>query len=311
MSKLCTLGEAVERHVVSGGSLCIAGFTHLIDFAAAHEIIRQRIEGLTLIRLTPDLVYDQMVAAGCAARLVFSYIGNPGVGPLHVVKRHIEQGRLAFSEYTHGSLIGALRAGASGAPFAAATAVSGTDLARHNPAYATVGDPFGGGQVTVVAPLRPDVAIVHVQRADRDGNAQVWGAAGEIAEAAFAARAVIVTAEEIVEEAVIRADPNRTLLPGWAVDAVVHSPWACHPSYAQGYYARDNTFYRDWAAISRDERALAGYLDEWVYGVDSREQYVSRLGSRADALRRIGEALSPPVNYGDNATIAAVQDGAA
>jgi glutaconate CoA-transferase subunit A len=308
MSKVRTLGDAVEHHVTDGVSLYITGFTHLIDFAAAHEIMRRRISGLTLIRMTPDVVYDQMIAAGCASHLVFSYIGNPGVGALRVVKRQMESGQLEWTEYTHGSLIAALRAGASGAPFAPAPALAGTDLVALNPNIATVRSPFGDGDVTVVAPVRPDVAIVHVQRADAEGNAQVWGAAGELADVAFASKAVIVTAEEIVDEGVIRSDPNRTLLPGWAVDAVVHAPWACHPSHAQGYYARDNTFYRDWAAISRDEDALTAYLDEWVYGVSSRDDYMAKLGKRAGELASIGEAPSAPVNYGDNATIAAAQD---
>jgi glutaconate CoA-transferase, subunit A len=308
VSKLCTLGEAVERHVPDGVSLYITGFTHLIDFAAAHEIMRRRIRGLTLIRMTPDVVYDQMVAAGCASHLVFSYIGNPGVGALQVIKRRMESGELAWTEYTHGSLIAALRAGASGAPFAAAPALAGTDLVGRNPNIGTVRSPFGDGDVPVVAALKPDVAIVHVQRADAGGNAQVWGATGELADAAFAAKAVIVTAEEIVDEAVIRSDPNRTLLPAWAVDAVVHAPWACHPSHAQGYYARDNEFYRRWAQISRDDGALAAYLAEWVDGVDSRDAYMAKLGDRARELASIGDAPSPSVNYGDNATIASVQD---
>jgi|tagenome__1003787_1003787.scaffolds.fasta_scaffold20989129_9 glutaconate CoA-transferase subunit A len=308
MSKLCTMREAVERHVADGASLYITGFTHLIDFAAAHEIIRRGRRGLTLIRMTPDLVYDQMVAAGCASRLVFSYIGNPGVGPLYVVKRAIESGAVEVGEYTHGSLVAALRAGASGAPFAAAPALSGTDLVGRNDGIATVRDPFGGGEVAVVGPVRPDVAIVHVQQADASGNAQVWGAAGEIADAAFASRRVVVTAERIVGEGVIRADPSRTILPAWAVDAVVEAPFASHPSYAQGMYARDNAFYRDWARISRDGAQLDAYLDEWVHGVESREEYTERLGQRAEELRSIGEALSPSVNYGDNAAIAAVQD---
>ena len=307
MSKLTTLDDALGRHVGDGASVYIAGFTHLIDFAAAHELARRRVRDLTLIRMTPDVVYEQLIAAGCAARLVFSYLGNPGVGPLHAIKRALESGALAWTEYTHGSLVAALRAGAAGAPFAPAPAVGATDLAAHNPHYATVRSPFSGEDVTVVAPLRPDVAIVHVQRADEEGNCQVWGAPGELAEAAFASRSVIVTAEEIVGEDAIRADPNRTLLPSWAVDAVVHVPWASHPSYAQGFYARDNAFYREWARLSGGADALAAYLDEWVYGVASREEYVRKLGARAEELAAIGESFSRPVNYGDNAMTAAVQ----
>jgi glutaconate CoA-transferase, subunit A len=159
----------------------------------------------------------------------------------------------------------------------------------------------------VVAPLNPDVAIVHVQRADQSGNAQVWGATGEIADAAFASRAVIMTAEKIVGEETIRTDPNRTVIPAWAVDAVVHLPWASHPSFVQGFYARDNAFYREWADLSRDDHSVVAYLEQWVYGVESREEYVRNLGERAGELASSGEGFSTLVNYGDNATIAAVQ----
>jgi glutaconate CoA-transferase subunit A len=307
VSKLTSLSEALDRHVGDGASVYIAGFTHLIDFAAAHDLARTHVRDLTLIRMTPDLVYEQLIAAGCASRLVFSYLGNPGVGPLHAIRRAIERGAIEWTEYTHGSLVAALRAGAAGAPFAPAPAVGATDLGARSPHYATVRSPFSGEDVTVVAPLNPDVAIVHVQRADQSGNAQVWGATGEIADAAFASRAVIVTAEEIVAEETIRTDPNRTVIPAWAVDAVVHLPWASHPSFVQGFYARDNAFYREWADLSRDDRSVAAYLEQWVYGVDSREEYVRNLGERAGELASIGEGFSTPVNYGDNATIAAVQ----
>jgi glutaconate CoA-transferase, subunit A len=307
VSKLTSLSDALDRHVGNGASVYVTGFTHLIDFAAAHELARRRVRDLTLIRMTPDLVYEQLIAAGCASRLVFSYLGNPGVGPLRAIKRAIERGAIEWTEYTHGSLVAALRAAAAGAPFAPAPAVAATDLPTQNPHYATARPPFSGEEVTVVAPLNPDVAIVHVQRADESGNAHVWGATSEIADAAFASRAVIVTAEEIVDEETIRTDPNRTVIPAWAVDAVVHVPWASHPSFAQGFYARDNAFYREWAERSRDDDRVREYLEEWVYGVESREEYVRNLGERADELASIGEGFSTPVNYGDNATIAAVQ----
>lgn len=307
MSKLTSLSDALDRHVGDGASIYVTGFTHLIDFAAAHELARRRVRDLTLIRMTPDVVYEQLLAAGCASRLVFSYLGNPGVGPLHAIRRAIEGGAIEWIEYTHGSLVAALRSAAAGTPFAPAPAVAATDLPAHNPHYATVRSPFSGEDVMVVAPLKPDVAIVHVQRADESGNAQVWGATGEIADAAFASRAVIVTAEEIVDEETIRADPNRTVIPAWAVDAVVHVPWASHPSFVQGFYARDNAFYREWAKLSREDDHVTAYLEEWVYAVDSREDYVRNLGERAEELASIGEGFSTPVNYGDNATIAAVQ----
>jgi glutaconate CoA-transferase subunit A len=308
VTKLTTLREAVATYVAPGRSIYITGFTHLIGFASAHEIIRQRIRHLTLIRMTPDLVYDQLVGADCADHLVFSYLGNPGIGSLHIIKRAIERGQLTWTEYTHGSLIAALRAGASGAPFAVATAIGTSDLKSRNPLVRTVHCPYTNQEVCVVPPLRPDVALVHVQRADAEGNAQAWGSVGEIAEAAFASKHVIVTAEEIVAPEVIRADPNRTLLPGFIVDAVVHQPWGAHPSYAQGYYARDNRFYRKWSEISRDDTRFTDYLRKWVHDEPDRTSYAKRLGDDLARLRAVGDGWSPSVNYGSNAALAAAQD---
>jgi glutaconate CoA-transferase subunit A len=303
-----TLAEAIAANVKPGDSVYITGFTHLIGFAAAHEIIRQGIRDLTLIRLTPDLVYDQMVAAGCARKLVFSYLGNPGVGSLNAIRRAIERGEIEWEEYTHGSLIAALRAGAQGAPFAPVPAVAGTDLPRHNPAIATVRSPFDGTEVPVVAPLRPDVAIVHAQRADAQGRVQVWGSVGDIPEAARAARRVIVTAEEIVDEEALRADPNRTLLLGRGVEAVVHVPYGAHPSYAQGLYGRDNRFYRQWAEISADPDDLDSYLEEQVRSIGGWDAHVERERERLNELSKVGESVPNAVNFGDNAAIAAVQE---
>lgn len=308
MSKVTTLADAVESHVDDGSSVYIAGFTHLIGFAAGHEIIRQGRRDLRLVRMTPDVVYDQLVAAGCARELVFSYIGNPGLGSLHCIRRAMERGALAWEEYTHGSLIAALRAGASGLPFALVPAVGGTDLERVNPSIRAIASPFDGRPVSVVAALRPDVAFVHVQRCDAEGNAQVWGGAGDLREAAFAARRVVVTAEEVVDEQVIRSDPGRTLLPGFVVDAVVHEPWGAHPSFVQGCYARDNRFYREWVALSRDGRRLRAYLDRWVHGSADRAAYARRLAPRLAELRQVGQGPSDVVNYGSNKATAAVQD---
>lgn len=303
-----SLAEAIAANVRSGESVYITGFTHLIGFAAAHEIIRQRIGGLTLIRLTPDVVYDQLVAAGCARRLVFSYLGNPGVGHLAAIRRAIESGEIEWDEYTHGSLIAALRAAASGAPFAPVAAVGATGLVDCNRAFGFVESPFGGERVAVVAPLAPDVAIVHAQRADRAGNIAVWGSTGDIPEAARAARRVVVTAEEIVDEATLRADPNRTLVLGRAVEAVVHVPFGAHPSYAQGIYGRDNRFYREWAEISGDTGRLAAYLEKEIRGVPDWDAYVQRSRSRLDELTAVGESPPNMVNLGDNAAIAAIQE---
>jgi glutaconate CoA-transferase subunit A len=306
--KVTTLEDAVRRHVRPGSSVYITGFTHLISFAGAHEIIRQRIDGLTLIRLTPDLVYDQMVAAGCADELVFSYLGNPGVGHLGAIRRAIEQGRLRFREYTHGSLVAALRAGASGAPFAAVPALAGTDLPAHADHVQEVESPFDGARVPVVGPLRPDVAIVHVQRADEHGNAVVWGSLGEIQEAAYAARHVILTTEELVPTEQVRRDPNRVAVLGLAVDAVAVVPFGAHPSYAQGMYGRDNRFYRDWADVNASDEAVAAWLDRHVHAVAGPSEYADLFRERLTELSAVGESFSDPVNYGENAAIAAVQE---
>jgi glutaconate CoA-transferase subunit A len=204
MPKLLSLSEAVARFVQDGDLVYAAGFTHLIPFAAGHEIIRQRRRDLTLARATPDLIYDQAVAAGCARKVIFSYMGNPGVGSLRICRAELEAGNLEWEEYSHFSMISRLHAGATGLPFMPMNPTAAGDLERANPSYRTVVDPYSGRDVVVVPALNPDVAIVHVQRADVQGNAHIWGIIGEQKEAAFAAKRVILTAEEIVDEAVIR-----------------------------------------------------------------------------------------------------------
>ena len=279
--------EAIAAHVRDGDTVAIEGFTHLIGFAAAHEIIRQERRGLTLCRLTPDLVFDQMIAAGCARKLVFSWAGNPGVGSLHAFRRAIE-GRgaktLEIEEYSHFGMVARFSAGAARLPFWPLRSFMGTDLPRVNDRIRTVACPYTGEAIATVPALEPDIAIVHAQRADAEGNTQVWGLLGVQKEAAFAARRVIVVVEELVDTAVVRADPNRTLIPGTVVSAVVVEPWGAHPSFAQGYYDRDNDFYLRWEEISRDARALAAWLDEWVHGVDDRGAYMARQPGLAERL---------------------------
>jgi glutaconate CoA-transferase, subunit A len=285
-SKVTSLRDAVAAHVHDGDTLAIEGFTHLISFAAAHEVIRQGRRNLTLARLTPDLVYDQMVAAGCASGLVFSWLGNPGVGSLHAIRRAIEAGDLRVEEYSHHGMVARYAAGASRIPFFPLRSYDGSDLPAANPLIRRVTSPYDGEEISVVPPLNPDVTIVHAQRADADGNVQAWGIVGVQREAALAARRVIAVVEELVEGSVIRNDPDRTLLPGTVVDAVCVEPFGAHPSFAQGHYDRDNGFYRDWEAISRDPARLAAWLDEWVIGLDGRADYLARLGSdTVDALR--------------------------
>ena len=299
MTKLCALHEAVTRFISDGNLIYASGFTHLIPFAAGHEIIRKGFKELVLARATPDLIYDQMVAAGCARKIIFSYMGNPGVGSLRRMRAAIEGGKLDWEEYSHFSMISRLQAGASGLPFMPMNPTGAQDLAEQNPNYRQLQDPYTGADVVVVPPLIPDVAIVHVQRADVNGNAHVWGILGEQRLAAFASQHVILTAEEIVDEAVIRSDPNRTLIPGMVVDAVCHVPFCAHPSYTQGYHDRDNEFYLAWDEISKTEESVQDYLDEWVYGISDRVAYWEKLGSKVHQRLQAGERLSEPVNYGD------------
>jgi len=298
MKKLMPLSKAISENVQDGDTLYAAGFTHLIPFAAGHEIIRQHKHDLVLARATPDLIYDQLVAAGCARKVIFSYMGNPGVGSLRIVRAEIEAGRLDWEEYSHFGMISRLQAGAAGLPFMPMNQTAATDLERSNPLIRRVSDPYSGKEVVVVPALCPDVAIVHVQRADREGNAHLWGIVGEQKEVAFAAKRLILTAEEIVDQAIIRSDPNRTLIPGFIVSAVCHVPFASHPSYAQGYYDRDNDFYLKWDKISESSSAVRSYLDEWVYGVKDRGEYWKKLGPAVHRRLKVKPRPSAVVNYG-------------
>ena len=298
MTKLCSLSEAVSRYVHDGDCIYLAGFTHLIPFAAGHEIIRQGRKDLVLARATPDLIYDQMVAAGCARKVIFSYIGNPGVGSLRAIRAAVESGKLEWEEYSHFGMISRLQAGATGLPFMPMNPTAAVDLERSNPNIRRVVDPYSGREVIAVPALNPDVAVVHVQRADKHGNAHLWGILGEQKEAAFASKHVIVTAEEIVDEAVIRSDPNRTLIPEFIVDAVCQVPYAAHPSYTQGYYDRDNDFYLEWDKLSESHESLNAYLAEWVFGVADRDEYREKLGPEVLERLKVPANLAAPVNYG-------------
>ena len=298
-SKLTTLHDAIATLVKDGDLLYAAGFTHLIPFAAGHEMIRQARRDLVLARATPDLIYDQMVAAGCARKVIFSYMGNPGVGSLRLVRASIEKGELEWEEYSHFGMITRLQAAAAGLPFLPMKQTAATDLERVNPNIRSLPDPYGGKDLIAVPALHPDVAIIHVQRADANGNAHLWGIIGEQKEAAFAADKVILTAEEIVDETVIRSDPNRTLIPGMVVDAVCHVPFACHPSYAQGYYDRDNELYVQWDKISQSKEDVGRWLDEWVYGVRDRDEYWKKLGEEAHTRLAVKPRYCAGINYGE------------
>ncbi len=267
MAVISPLDEAVAELVRDGDTVALEGFTALIPFAAAHEIIRQRRRELTLVRMTPDLVFDQLIGAGCARRLVFSWGGNPGVGSLHRFRDAVERGwpcPLELEEHSHAGMANRYVAGASGLPFAVMRGYVGTDLPERTTTIRPIACPFTGEQLTAVSALRPDVAVVHAQRADRAGNVQLWGIAGVQKEAVLAAERSLVTVEEIVAE--LDPRPDAVVLPSWVVTRVAEAPGGARPSYALGYYDRDNEAYRAWDAIGRDREAFAGWLEREIMG---------------------------------------------
>jgi glutaconate CoA-transferase subunit A len=265
VSRFCSLGEAVADTIRDGDVVAMEGFTHLIPFAAGHEVIRQRRRDLTLVRMTPDLIYDQMIGAGCAAKLVFSWGGNPGVGSLHRVRDALENGwprPLAIEEYTHGMMANAYDAGASRLPFAVLRGHPGS-LARVNPNIREVTCPFTGEVLMAVPALRPDVAVIHAQKADRAGNVLVEGIIGAQKAVVLASKRAVVTVEEVVES-LAGAHRNACILPAWTIAAIAVAPRGAYPSYAHGYYQRDNAFYLAWDGISRDRGAFQRWIDEHV-----------------------------------------------
>lgn len=262
-SKVVPLTDAVSELVHDGDVVALEGFTHLIPFAAGHEIIRQNRRELTLVRMTPDLVYDQLIGAGCAAKLVFSWGGNPGVGSLHRMRDALATGfpvPLEIEEHSHAGMANRYVAGASGLPFAVLRGYAGTDLPQHTDTISTVTCPFTGEELAAVRALNPDVGIIHAQRADRAGNVQFWGLLGVQKEAVLAARRALVTVEEIVDE--LTPVPGSVVLPEWVIEAVSVVPGGAAPSYAHGYYDRDNAAYKAWDTISRDRGAFGLWLKE-------------------------------------------------
>jgi glutaconate CoA-transferase subunit A len=304
--KTMTMSEAIAGFVRDGATVSLEGFTHLIPTAAGHEIIRQGRRDLTIVRMTADIVVDQLLAGGCVRKLVSSFVGNSSAGSLGELRRRVEHNRpepLEFEEYSHYGMIARYLAGASRLPFYPLRSYAGSDLPSVNPGMRKVTSPYPGPdgepeQIYVVPPVNPDVTIVHAQRADRRGNTQIWGLTGIQAEAVFAANKAVVVVEEIVADDVVRSDPNRTVIPAHAVDAVVACPRGAHPSFAQGYYDRDNAFYRNWSHISKDETRLADWMAEWVHGTRDHGEYVTKLGEKFWAGLAVGEAMSLPVNYG-------------
>jgi glutaconate CoA-transferase, subunit A len=267
VAEIVSLTEAVERAIHDGDTVAMEGFTHLIPHAAGREVIRQRLRELTLVRMTPDVIYDQLIGAGCARKLVFSWGGNPGVGSLHRFRDAVENSwpvPLAIEEHSHAGMANRYVAGASGLPFAVLRGYRGTGLAGLADNISEITCPFTGERLTAVAALRPDVTVIHAQRADRAGNVQFWGITGVQKEAVLAARRSVVTVEEIVDE--LDPRPGAVVLPTWTVSYVALAPGGAHPSYALGYSARDNDFYVAWDAISRDRAAFTAWLDTEVLG---------------------------------------------
>ena len=265
MAELTSLARAIESLVHDGDTVALEGFTHLIPVAAGQEIIRQGRRNLTLVRMTPDIIYDQMIGAGCASALIFSWGGNPGVGSLHRFRDAIQNGwpvPLRVEEHSHAGMANRYIAGASGLPFAVLRGYVGTDLARHTASIAPITCPFTGEVLTAVPALNPDVTVIHAQRADPAGNVQMWGITGVQKEAVLAARRSLVTVEEVVST--LEPRPGAVLLPTWAVSAVALAPGGAYPSYAQDYYDRDNAYYRQWDAVSRDRLSFTAWLDEHI-----------------------------------------------
>ncbi len=284
MAIIVPLAEAVATLIHDGDTVAMEGFTHLIPMAAGHEVIRQERRNLTVIRMTPDLIYDQLIGMGCVKRLIFSWGGNPGVGSLHRFRDAVENGwphPLEIEEHGHAAMASAYAAGASGLPFAALRGYLGSDLPKHNPNIRWVDCPFTGERLAAVPAIRPDVAVIHAQKADRKGNVLMWGILGVQKEAVLAAKRAIVTVEEIVDD--LAAPPNATVLPSWVVSAVAHVPRGASPSYAHGYYARDNAFYKHWDLVSRDRDIFLGWMREYVLETRDFGAYETRVKARAHA----------------------------
>jgi glutaconate CoA-transferase, subunit A len=279
VAELTTLREAVAQHVHDGDTLALEGFTHLIPHAVGHEIIRQGRCNLHLVRMTPDMVYDQLIGVGCVTKLTFSWGGNPGVGSLQRFRDAVENGwphPLQIEEHSHAGMATRYAAGASGLPFGVLRGYVGTDLPKHTDTIKTIECPFTGETLAAVPALNPDVGIIHAQRADRHGNVQIWGLLGVQKEAVMASRRSIVTVEEIVDE--LTPVAGAIVLPSWVISAVCHVPGGAHPSFAQGFTTRDNAFYRGWDAISKDRDAFIAWVDKHVMGTADFAEYRESVG---------------------------------
>ncbi|MFZ4718733.1 MAG: CoA transferase subunit A [Ilumatobacteraceae bacterium] len=281
---ICTLREAVAELVRDGDQVALEGFTHLIPHAAGHEIIRQHRRDLHLVRMTPDMVYDQLIGAGCATKLTFSWGGNPGVGSLQRFRDAVENGwphALEIEEHSHAGMATRYAAGASRLPFGVLRGYVGTDLVQHTSTIKSIECPFTGESLTAVPALNPDVSIVHAQRADRLGNVQIWGIVGVQKEAVLAAHRSIVTVEEIVDR--LDPMPNSMVLPSWVVTAVCEVPGGAHPSFAMGYTVRDNAFYKAWDGIAKERDAFNAWIERHVHGTADFAEFQRSIESEASA----------------------------
>ena len=284
MARFLTLPEAIAEYVPDGASVALEGFTHLIPFAAGHEIIRQGRKRLHLIRMTPDLIYDQLIGMGCAERLTFSWGGNPGVGSLHRLRDAVENhwpNALQLNEHTHAGMAAAYMAGASRLPFGLLRGYIGTDLTHANTTIKSVRCPFTDELLTAVPALNPDVTFLHAQKADRHGNVWMEGITGAGREAGLAARHLVVSVEQIVDG--FAPAMNAVLLPHWLVSAVVHCPGGAYPSYAQGYYPRDNAFYLAWDGIARNRNVFLDWMREHVLELPDQHAFLRRIRAGAAA----------------------------
>jgi glutaconate CoA-transferase subunit A len=302
-SKLVTMQEAIARHVPSGSMVLMgAQLEQMIPFAAGHELIRQAHRDLTLVGPVSDMLFDQMIGAGCVSRVMAAWTGNASAGLGYCFGRAVEQetpSRIETVDYSNMTFALALHAGALGVPFLPTYATLGSDLLKKNGNLREFPSPVSEEKLIAVRALRPDVAILHVQRADTRGNAHLWGSLGVAVDGARAARNVIVVAEEIVDAAVIASDPNRTLVPGFLVSAVVHEPWGAHPSPVQGYYGPDHTVFSEYHERSRCDRDFDAWLAEWVLRVADRREYMRKLGeSRAESLLVKEHAFAAPADFG-------------
>jgi glutaconate CoA-transferase subunit A len=278
MSEVTSLREAVAGLVNDGDSVALEGFTHLIPTAAAHEIVRQKKRDLTLIRMTPDLIYDQMIGMGCASKLIFSWGGNPGVGSLHRFRDAVEKGwplPLEIEEHSHAGMANRYVAGASNLPFAVLRGYVGTDLPKVTETIASIMCPFTGERLMAVPALNPDVTMIHAQQADRRGNVAIWGIVGIQKEAALSGKRVIVTVEEVVDS--FEPRPFQIVVPHMAIDAIAVVPHGAHPSYAYGYYDRDNVFYEAWDQVSRERERFKEWMERHVMGSEDFGEYLQSI----------------------------------